>query len=523
MNSATILNSMEHLFNSYKRIIGEAVNLGVIPDINDKKLYYLSSNDSDASDCIDTEAKDLQFQTQAEMSHPSLLNATEVRRYSIPTEHSSKNEQAFDNPSLEDQISEKTKESIENYSILGIKNFQKMENCNADSDSDLSSYPENDCKTSPQNPLVTSRIKLNAVRKKPKKNEVVNLQVPIYPCLKKKKTRIKLSKVKGKNTVRNKASIKTEPSKQQNDVVKESCMEQEMSKYFMKPSRSKQCPRIQKRMNLTQYDRKDIESRNYYNPSETNNNCKHYVYETHQNCERVRELSPQKCKKAIYPSNANSRIPVLKQSKYREDNPAPLTKIIETATSVFEEKRNLHQTRQTSLNAMQVCHVRDLSENTKLSPKSKTSRKFHCKKTSPTAYASKELVQNFPSKKCFCKAVKLCNHSDEIKTETTSDDVSFVESTDSETANKKSEKLLNLNIICQFFPNNTSPKTEESIISEQSSHPEQGENYKSSSTEQEMLPPKEKVKHRSAAHFLSKIFSRSSKHPHTCKTSDSIK
>ncbi|GFW69566.1 hypothetical protein TNCV_489111 [Trichonephila clavipes] len=71
-----------------------------------------------------------------------------------------------------------------------------------------------------------------------------------------------------------------------------------------------------------------------------------------------------------------------------------------------------------------------------------------------------------------------------MKPETASDDLSWNESTDSETINKADEKLLNLNIICQFFPNNA-PCFKQDTIKENLENipqPEQNEENKNTLT-----------------------------------------
>ncbi|GFY69629.1 uncharacterized protein TNIN_383101 [Trichonephila inaurata madagascariensis] len=485
MNSATILNSMEHLLNSYKRIIGEAISLGVLPDINDKKLYYLNSNDSDASDCFDKEAGNLKNRNQAVKSQPSPLNATKTRHCTIPNEYSLKNAQAIDNSSIEDQLSEKTKGSIENYSILGIKNFQKMErSCNVDSDSDISSFPESVSNISSENHLVTSTIRLDAVRKKPKKNEVVDFRVPIYPCFKKKKGNIKPSNLKGKHMLCKKASIKTESSKLQDDTAKEAFREHEMNKYFLKPSSSKQGLRIPKRAKSLQLNRKVMEAK--INDADDNNNdyCENCVIETNKKYKSVCELSFRKSEKTEYPLNIGAKIPIPNQCNYHEGSSVSVRKIIDLSNSTHKKEMNMQQTKQTPLNTMQVCRMRELNEGNKHISKSKTSRNSYFRKNTSTACSSKELVQNLPSQKCVCQMSKVCNHSSEMKPETTSDDLSWKESTDSETINKADEKLLNLNIICQFFPNNAPCFKQDTIKEnlENIPHPEQNEENKNTLT-----------------------------------------
>ncbi|GFQ69580.1 uncharacterized protein TNCT_653721 [Trichonephila clavata] len=439
----------------------------------------LNSNDSDASDCFDKEAGDPKNSNQAVKFQPSPSNTTITKHCATPNESSLKNAQAIDNLSLEDQLSEKTRESIENYSILGIKSFQKMENCNVDSDSDISSFPESVSKVSSGNPLVTSTIRMDTVRKKPNKNEVVDFRVPIYPCLKKKKGNIKPSKLKGKHMLCKKASIKAETSKLQDNTAKEAFREQEIDKYSLKPLSSKQNLRIPKHAISLQLNRKVMETKINYEDN-NNDNCHHCVKETNEKHESVCELSSRKGEKTAYPFNVRAKIPILNQYNYPEGSSVSVRKIIDLSNSAHQKEMNKQQAKQTPLNTMQVCRMRELNESNEHIPKSKTSRDSYFRKTTSTVCSSKELVQKLPSQKCVCKISNVCNHSSEMKPETASDDLSWKESTDSETLNKADEKLLNLNIICQFFPNNT-PCIKENTIKENlenMSHPEQDEDNK---------------------------------------------
>ncbi|GIX68795.1 uncharacterized protein CDAR_121001 [Caerostris darwini] len=496
MNSDCILSNMDQLFDTYKQIVDRAISLGLLSE--ESKSYYMSAvgedtginNTIDTHECSEEQAEDVQSQ-EDQLNPSSLLNSHELSNCTSGFESYYNRRQINANKDFEDPKSEAAGGSIENYNILDINHFQKMNQCSPETDTDVNSFLKNACKISSDDSPI---IRLSKVRRKPKKNEVVDFHIPIYLDLKKKKVSVKPSKLKRQHTSHKKVTICTETCNLEKS-------EKDSENEHLKNKRNVQLPvlkhrsRIPKRVNVACVDKNKTTSEICHSSNINTGFIKQIIAEA---------LSSQNDRSTVVPSNA---IPI--PSQFNDENDLePQVKIKEPA-AIAKDKRNTHQGKQNSKNAVSSCHV-DVQENIKslsnwkklsTSDKSKSCFERHF----PSVDVPEDLIQFSSSDEAnFSKAVHVCDNTGE-NLDNHSDDSICKDSIQTEV---EDEKLLNVNIICQFFPSSSSDGKNDTTSLEKIPQPEV-ENNKSVSPESETKTDKKKTIRKSGSHFLSKIFSRS--------------
>ncbi|GIY86918.1 uncharacterized protein CEXT_421561 [Caerostris extrusa] len=385
---------MDQLFDTYKQIVDRAISLGLLSE--ESKSYYMSityasvlgatvgisseiempscswedtgiNNTTDTHECSEEPAEDVQSQ-EDQLNHSSLLNSHELSNGTSGFESYYNRRQMNANKDFEDRKSEAIGGSIENYNILDINHFQKMNQCSPETDTDVNSLLKNACKISSDDSPI-----------------------------------IRLSKLPV----------------------------------------SKHRSRIPKRDNVACVDKNKTTSEICHSSNINTGFIKQIIDEA---------LSSQNDRSTVVPSNA---IPI--PSQFNDDNDLePQVKIKEPA-AIAKDKRNPHHGKQNSKNAVSSCHV-DVQENIKslsswkklsTSVKSKSCFEGHF----PSVDVPEDLIQFSSSDEAnFSKAIQVCDNAGE-NLENRSDDSICKESIQTEV---EDEKLLNVNIICQFFPSSSS-------------------------------------------------------------------
>ncbi|GBL93397.1 hypothetical protein AVEN_219509-1 [Araneus ventricosus] len=501
---------MDQLFDTYKQIVDRAISLGLLSE--DSKSYYLSACGEEAasdstikeSNSCDIQVKHEKLQTNFENAHSlSRANSEELKQnLNLAIEFNAKKVQDEENAICKDQIPVASR-SIENYSILDINNFIKMAN-SIGSDSELS-----DILKAAHNiyPGDSPAIKLNKVRRKPKKNEVVDFQIPIYLDINRKKVSTKSSKVKRHFSLHEKGRINIESSTLQNGDEKEPRNEKITNNRTFQAYKSKHCSKIPKLVNLTN---------NVKNTSKLRT-CNSNTYEPdYKNIKQsiLGTSSPIRKEKNSRPSRVVSTPPMRTYSKSRNDLKSPLRKD-KSLTITKVKKENIVDHKERFPTTFQSFYERKPDGINNHGSKYTLFRSSNGRRlafrSSPDVFESKNLTQLSSSDEYrFFKYATECKPFQ--KPDSPSDDSSWKGSADSEAKVRSSQKLLNLNIICQFFSSDSSGGKQDSASVESLSQSEQVENEKMVSIDSDAQPPKERCTRRSRAHFLSKLFSRSRMH-----------
>ncbi|KAF8797197.1 hypothetical protein HNY73_001488 [Argiope bruennichi] len=498
---------MDKLFDTYKQIVDRAISLGLLSE--ESKSYYLSAcgeeaaseNTIQASNSCDTQVKHEQLEVTCDKAHSqSRVHSGELKHSLNPTvESNARNIQGENTAAHKDQIPV-TSRSIENYSILDINNFIEMAN-SAGSDSEFSDILKAVRNISSGD---SPAMKLNKVRKKPKKNEIVDFQIPIYLDIGRKKIGSKPSKVKKHVSLHEKGRVNIESHGLQNEGEKESHHEKIMTKRHINPQayKSKHYSKIPKRINLTNNDKNTSHFRR----------CGSKIYEPEYKYKCMMQSfqgnsSPRIVEKTVRPSRVVSTPPMFPYSNSASDLESSL-RSNKSLSNINKESVDYKERFPPTFQSF--CDGRNKHGSKCTLFRSSNSRRFAFR-SSPDVHESKNLIQ--PSKNGenpFFKYSKECKSFE--KPESLSDDSSWKESTDSETKGQSSEKLLNLNIICQFFSSDSSGGKQDAASVESSSQSEKVEKEKITLIDSETQPSKEKCTRRSTAHFLSKLFSRTKQH-----------
>ncbi|CAL1285574.1 unnamed protein product [Larinioides sclopetarius] len=466
---------MEKLFDTYKQIVDRAISLGLLSE--DSKSYYLSACGEEAvSDCTikasnscDIQVKHEQLQTSYENAHNlSRANSEELKQNLNPTiEFNAKKIQDKGNEVYKDQIPVSGR-SIENYSILDINNFIKMAN-SIGSDSEISDILKAAHDISPGD---YPAIPLSKVRRKPKKNEVVDFRIPIYLDINRKKAASKSSKVRRHSSLHKKGRINIKSSIIKNGYEKEFQNEKRMNNGTFQAYKSMHSSKIPIRVNLTNNDKNTSKLRT----GNSNTHEQNYYYSKQT---ILGASSPKRLEMNVPPSRVLSTPPIFAYSKMRSRMKSPL-RTDKSLTDTKVKKENIDCMERFPTMFQSFCE-RETDEKNKHGSKYTLLRSTNGRRlafrSSPDVFESKTLAHLSSSDEHrFFKCATECKPFE--KPDTPSEDSSWKESTDSEAKVQSNQKLLNLNIICQFFSSDSSGGKQDSTSVESLSQSKQVENEK---------------------------------------------
>lgn len=325
--------------------------------------------------------------------------------------------------------------SIENYSILDIKNFKNMNDMTDDATSeDLSMRQENAVSVSTQN--MKSAGILSKVIKKPLKDQIIDFNVPIYIDVKKKKTTIKPHTFKAVN----------------------------ITKYEISKTRSNKCDsleaneRVQNISKGTLPKTKIPVSKKQDNSSKSMKNFADASTSTNYMDVTPDDQTEYQMKDKYIEKNVISFSPERKVVENQKKNTVLISKCLQTESNEAAKHRDCQTY---TISTRRRLKVRDNLVNTEQKYKAKENRSVESearKKMNDKKIETKKQI--VPSKADKCKR---CNYYEDCKSTRVLNDTKIAESSNEDmmsiqnislennTCGKDHGRLLNVNIICQFY------------------------------------------------------------------------